>query len=164
MNQVGVHSGERGDFYILSISLPQDLAGKRLDSVFLDFAVDATSLSEEDTIAAEVGVFPLTQNYVAGGQGGDGPGMNAAPVFTTLVPSMRPIPAGDSRRLRMDITDIVRGWIANPATNHGLVIGALTGPEVATVTLNNEIPGGTSPVVITFFYQNRFGNRLSESE
>jgi hypothetical protein len=140
--------------------LPEDVAGKRLDSVFLEFAVDATPLSEEDsvTVTPEVGVFPLTETYQAGGGIG---GRNAEPVFTRLVPSLRPVAGGENRLVKMDVTDTIRGWIANPATNHGLVIGSLTGPEVATVTLKEAIPGGSSPIRITFFYQNRFGDRIS---
>ena len=161
INQVAAHSGERGQFYILEVNLPEDMAGKRLDSVFLEFAVDVTPLSQEDsvTVTPEVGVFPLTQTY----QGGIGrsPGNDTEPEFKTLVPSLRPVAAGETRLVNMDITEIVRTWISNPATNHGLVIGSLTGPAVATVTLKESIPGDSSAVKITFFYQNRFGDRIS---
>jgi hypothetical protein len=61
----------------------------------------------------------------------------------------------------MDITDTVRGWVDSPTTNHGLVIGSLTGPEVADVTMNSAIPGGQGAIRITFFFQNRFGGRVS---
>jgi hypothetical protein len=161
MDQVGVHTGERGAFYVVNVAVPGDIAGKRLDSVFLEFAVDATPLEEDSmTVTPIVGAYPLTSTY----SGGDGQGGNSEPVFNAVVPSSRPVAEGNDRRVMMDITNIVRGWIANPASNHGLVIGSLTGPEVATVALRQSIPGEQVPIRITFFYQNRFGDRISARE
>jgi hypothetical protein len=61
----------------------------------------------------------------------------------------------------VDITGIVNGWIANPSSNHGLVIGALTGPDVGTVSLASAGLGPATAVRVTFFYQNRSGGRVS---
>ena len=47
INQVGVHTGDRGTFYVVNVPIPGDIEGKRLDSVFLEFAVDATPLVED---------------------------------------------------------------------------------------------------------------------
>jgi hypothetical protein len=60
----------------------------------------------------------------------------------------------------MDITDIVKGWLSNPSSNHGLVIGALTGPNVATVSLQSSSFDGAA-FRVTFCYQNRSGERVS---
>jgi hypothetical protein len=68
---------------------------------------------------------------------------------------------GEGRVMRVDITDIVKGWLANPSGNHGLVIGALTGPEVGTVSLESAGLGPAAAVRVTFFYQKRFGDRVS---
>lgn len=161
MNEVRAYSGDRGAFYVISLSIPQDVFGNRLDSVFLEFAVEATPLVEDSvTVTPLVGAYPLLTEY-AGGVVGDGQGRNPEPVFQSIVPSSRPVAAGDNRAVKMDITDVVREWIANPLTNHGLVIGSLIGPEIARVTLKNSIQGGETPIRITFFYQNRFGDRIS---
>lgn len=149
----------------VNVSIPADVAGKRLDSVLLEFAVDATPLSPEDSVVVtpEVGAYPLTAPY-GSGRPGDGPGMNQQPVFEDVVPSSRPVASGDSRLVRMDITDIVRDWMANPGANYGLVIGSLKGPQVASVTLREAISGGEASIRITFFYQNRFGDRISSRQ
>lgn len=164
IGDVGVHSGERGNFYVVNVAIPGDLEGKRLDRVVLEFAVDASPTSLEDSVASPaVGVFPLTQTY-AGESLGDAPGMDASPVTESAVPSVRPLTTGENRLVRMDITAIVRGWLANPSSNHGLVIGSLTGPEVGTIILKDELPGSDSAVKVTFSYQNRFGDPISSSE
>ena len=152
MNDVRAHAGERGTFYVLQVSVPQEVAGNRLDSVVLEFAVDASALSEEDSVVTPVvGVYPVTSEFVA--SRGDGPeGSVDAPEFERVVPSSRPVALGSQRVLRMDITDMVRGWMSAPSSNHGLVIGTLTGPDVGTVTLNETLPGGNAPIRMTFFY------------
>lgn len=164
IGEVDVHSGDRGNFYVVSVSIPADVSGNRLDHVFIEFAVDATPTSLEDSVATpEFGVFPLTQPYAGGGMGG-APGRDALPTIETTVPSVRPVATGENRLVRMDITKIVEGWIANPSSNHGLVIGSLTGPEVGTVTLRSELPGTDGAIRVVFLYQNRFGDRISERE
>jgi hypothetical protein len=163
MGEVGEHAGARGEFYVVNVSIPGDIAGKRLDSVFIEFAVDATFLSLEDSVVSPVvGVYPLRQSFSGGV--GDAPGHGAEPVFESVVPSARPIHLGENRVLRMDVTDIVKGWMDEPTSNHGLVIGALTGPEVGRVTLRDTVPGSDHAVRVTFFYQNRFGDRISSRE
>jgi hypothetical protein len=164
IEEVDAYTGQRGDFYVVGIALPDDMAGKRLDGVFLEFAVDAAPLSLEDSVASPVvGVFPLSEAFVGRGSG-DGPGQDADPVFESTVPSVRPVRVGVNRVLKMDITDIVKGWMNEPESNHGLVIGALTGPEVGIVALKDELPGSESAIRVTFLYQNRFGDRISERQ
>jgi hypothetical protein len=152
MTEVGSHAGERGTFYVLDLTVPEEVAANHLDSVVLEFAVDATVSSEEDSVATPfVGVYPVTSDFVASrGEGAEG--TVEAPEFEAIVPSSRPVAAGEHRVLRMEITGIVREWIASPTTNHGLVIGTLTGPEVGTITLNDALPGGSAAVKVTFLY------------
>ena len=149
MDQIRTRSGARGTFYLVNVLIPRDIVGNRLDMAMIEFAVEATALSESDSVVTPVvGVFPLTREFVDGGQG-----VNAAsPVFKGTVPSARPVALGAKRVLRMDITNIVRGWMNEPSSNHGLVIGSLTGPEVGIVTLKETGPGAETPIRITFFY------------
>lgn len=153
MNGVTANNGERGTFYVLNLSIPEAVDGNQLDTVVLEFAVDASPASEEDSLETPVvGVYPVTSEFVA--SRGDGPiGTVEAPEIEAVVPSSRPVALGEHRVLRMDITDIVRGWINEPASNHGLVIGTLTGPEVGTITLNEALPSANIPIRITFFYR-----------
>jgi hypothetical protein len=162
MQQVSALSGANGPFYIVKVALPEDIVGKRLDSVIMEFAVDAEQLSLEDSVATPmVGVFPLTQAYSAGARAD---GVDTAPTFEGVVPSARPIALGERSVVRMDITDVVKGWLDEPASNLGLVIGALTGPKVSTVTLNPTLPKSDFAIRVTFFYQNRFGDRVPSGQ
>lgn len=88
--------------------------------------------------------------------------MGGNPAYRTNVPSMWPVAAGDSRVVRLDITDIVGGWIADPSSNHGLVVGAITDPEVATVSLNTTSLGPDTAFRIRFLYQNRSGEEATQ--
>jgi hypothetical protein len=71
---------------------------------------------------------------------------------------------GEGQRVVADITEIVRGWIETPSSNHGLVIGSLMGPKIGIVTLKSDGVAAGTTARITFFYQNRFGQRVSTAK
>jgi hypothetical protein len=151
MQSVDARSGERGDYYVVNFDLPSDLAGKRLDSVFLDFVVDVSPTNEAVADATPlVGVFPLTETLT---------GANLK--YESDVSSVRPVSLGESQKVRVDVTDVVKGWLANPSRNHGVVIGSLTGPSVGAVSLSDTALGPSVALRVTFFYQNRSGERVS---
>lgn len=151
MNSIRTHTGERGTFYVLDLSIPSDVEAGGLDRVVLEFAVDASAATHDDSLATPVvGVYAITRDFAA--NRGDGPvGTVEAPEIGAITPSSRPVAIGEHRVLLMDITDIVKGWMRDPSSNHGLAIGTLTGPGVGTVTLNRLLPGGGAPVRATFF-------------
>ena len=127
------------------------MTGKRPDRVFLEFIVDVSASASDEWMPCSVGVFPLTEQFTG-----------ANPSYDTDVPSVRPVPAGEKRRVMADITDVVQTWLASPSTNHGLVIGALTGPKVERLMLND---GALSPGVavrVMFLYQNHLEGHMSE--
>lgn len=150
--QVVTGNSERGNYYVVSVTVPQDVVGKRLDSVFLEFAADISRANEEDSVAvARIGVYPLTQ---AIGE--------SSPRFDSTVSSSLPVAIGASRHIKLDITQTVKAWIETPNGNHGLVIGALTGPAVGLATLKTSGLGPETAVRLTYYYQDRSGERLSE--
>ncbi|HET6349757.1 MAG TPA: hypothetical protein VFH88_11805 [Candidatus Krumholzibacteria bacterium] len=146
MQAVTTHEGARGDSYVVTFDLPADLVGKRLDTVLFDFVVDATPTSEAEAEGSPfVGVYPLTTAATG-----------SSLQYKTDVPSVRPIVMGQGQKVQLDVTDVVKGWIANPSSNHGLVIGTPAGLDVAAVTLKS----GTT-LHVMFYYRNRTGGRLS---
>jgi hypothetical protein len=152
MSAVDARSDERGNYYVASFDVPAEVVGKRLDSVFLDFIVDASPTEAAVAGAAPfVSVCPLKEQFTG-----------SSPKFEAKVSSMRPVPMGENQKVRADVTDIVKAWIANPTGNHGIVIGTLTGPKVGTVALKSEALAAGTALRLTFFYQDRFGGRISE--
>jgi hypothetical protein len=151
MNKVTAKTGEDGNYYVINFDLPVELSGKRLDSAFLEFVVDATPTDAMSGAQAPiVAVFPLTDAFT---------GSNLA--FKRDVPTLQAADIDGDHVLRSDITDIVKGWMASPSSNHGLVIGTLVGPRVGTVTLKESALGAGAALRVTYFYQNRFGERVS---
>jgi hypothetical protein len=150
MRNIATKTDERGTYYLLTVDPPTELAGKRLDNVFVEFVVDVAGSSEGEPMSYEVGVFPLTERYA---------GTNLS--YESGAAFARVASAGENRRIITDITSAVRNWVANPARNYGLVIGALTGPKVESLSLKDSVLAPDVAVRVTFFYQNRFGGRVS---
>lgn len=160
MNALRTVSGERGDFYVASIAVPGDVIGKRLDTVVVEFAVDVTPLSVEDSLVTPlVGVYPLTRELSATGGGGSASVDPSA--YKGNVPSVRPVANGQTRLLRMDITGIVNGWLRDPLTNHGLVIGSITGPVVGSVLLRDDALDPGIALRVTFYFQDPIADGVS---
>lgn len=151
LKDVTVRSNDLGDYYVVRFDLPTEIAGKRLDSVFLDMVVDASPTNQAVEGATPIlSVLPLTEAFAA-----------TKLSYTSNVPSVRPVSMGEGQKVRFDITETVRGWIAHPVTNHGLVIGALSGPPVGTASLKDSALGEGVAMRLTYFYQNRSGERVS---
>lgn len=139
--------------FVLSLDVPSVLDGKRLDSVLLKFYVDAALVSGETVEhAPTIDVRALTAPYSS----------NSAITSSAALGRAHPVPVGDDRKIVVDITDIVKAWIADPSSNHGLVIGSLGGSQAGDFTMRNNMLGASSRVAAaTFFYQNRSGGRIS---
>jgi hypothetical protein len=143
---------EFGTFHVVEFTIPEDLAGKRLDTVMLELYVDVSlmeGVAEETTPVVEI--LPLTEKFA-----GDG-----VPKFTPTSTAVRNVVPGERRKLLLDITEMAKGWIAEPETNHGVIIGTLTGPKDGTITLRDDVLGGGKVAKVTFFYQSRLGGRVS---
>lgn len=144
---------ERGPHYVVSLAIPEDVFGKRLDTVMLEFYVDveADESIEMEGFTPSIEVYPLSEAVQVG----------RSPRFITAHPTSRPVALGNGQRVTVDITDIVKGWIDAPSTNHGLVIGSFSGPKLGGLIVRSDVMEGGNALQATFFYQNRFGQRLS---
>ena len=146
-------SDERGAYYVFELEVPEEVIGKRLDTVLLEFYVDVAADEEiEIDYTPSVEVFPLTASLQVG----------RAPSFSTSHPSTRPILVGEGRRVTVDITDIVKAWIESPPTNHGLIMGSFRGPRPGQLQLRSDVIGGGNVMKATFFFQNRTGQRVTQ--
>ncbi len=143
---------DRGSFHVFTVDIPEDVIGKRLDTVLLEFQIDvAIAEGEVAERVPVVGVYPLTERPPLGG----------APAFASSFATARNVKSQDGQTILVDITDIVRGWIAEPASNHGLVIGSFTGAKLSKLDLESNAIEPGKAARLTYFYQNRFGDRLS---
>ena len=97
-----------------------------------------------------VAVFPLTETFT---------GSNLA--YESAAPTVQTVPVGENRPVKTDITDMVKGWLANPSSNHGVVIGALVGPQAGDMSLKSSALAANTALRLTFFYQNRSRERVS---
>lgn len=144
---------DRGTYYVLNLTVPEEVVGKRLDTVLLEFYVDVQA---DESIRIEyspsIEVFPLSEVAQVG----------RSPQFRTSYPTSQPVALGDGQRVMVDITDVVKGWIAEPSTNHGLVIGSFSGPKAGDLNVRSDVIGSGKALQATFFYQNRFGQRVSQ--
>jgi hypothetical protein len=139
--------------YVLSVSIPDEISGKRLDTALLEFYVDAALLESADIDhSPSIDVRALSAAYSGTGE----------PQFSVESGgASRPVQVGEQRRVVVDITSIVKGWIESPQSNHGLVIGSLRGSKAGDFSVRNDVLGGGNVATVTFFYQNRFGQRIS---
>ena len=83
----------------------------------------------------------------------------AAARFDSTVASVRPVKIGNNRHVKLDMTTTVKGWLANPSTNHGIVIGTLTGPPTGNASLKESGLGSGVTIRVTYFYDNRTGGQ-----
>lgn len=143
---------DRGSVHVFAVEIPEDVVGKRLDTVLLEFQVDV-GLAEDELaeMAPVVGVYPLTEQL----------SLERSPVFTSTFASSRNVRAEDGQTILVDITEIVRGWLDEPSSNHGLVVGSFGGAKLAKLELSTDAIAPGKVARVTFFYQNRFGDRLS---
>ena len=88
--------------FVLNVALPAGIMGKRLDGAFLEFYVDASLLeSAEIEHVPSIDVRALKETYTGSGE----------PTVVSDRGRSRAILVGTGRRVRVDITDIVKGWI-----------------------------------------------------
>lgn len=145
---------DRGSLHVFAIEVPNDVYGKRLDMVVLEFQVDVTlSESEYPDMTPAIAAYPLVERLLPAG----------APVLSKSYASARNVRAGDAQTILVDITDIVRAWIAKPSSNYGLVVGSFTGPKLGKLDLKRDAVGSGKVARLTFFYQNRFGEPVSSN-
>lgn len=130
--------------YVLKMSLPEILHNKRIDNALLEFYVDVSS---KDEVLREyspmIEVYPLNEEF------------NEArnPSFT-LSRAVRNVTCGEDRRVILDITEMIQRWISNPNSNHGLIIGALTGQKSGKFGLRNNALGENVSAIVKVFYRN----------
>lgn len=134
-----------GDYYVVRFEVPDRVKSSGLDHAYLELYLDVGAREidgyVEDTPLLEV--YALKTDF--------GGTLTPEQFEAQSVPTVRNILLGENRRVVIDITEIVRAYIADPDKNHGLIVGSLTGARVGLFSITpDEFPDGAL-ARITFF-------------
>ena len=131
-----------GSYYVAKIDLPLEIVGKELLGGILEVAVDvgARNVGDYTNEAPMLEVYALTGDL----------GETLDPSkFKTPSPARRNVVAGSNRNVRINITEIVKDFIRNPSSNHGIVFGSLTNTRDGYFDLKAS---GGALATITYLY------------
>ena len=131
-----------GDYYLVSVEIPEGLRGKRLVGAYLEVAVDVSARTVSDfTInAPTLEVHMLSEQLT-----GEANDSKVIPHSTMR----RAVEVGENRSVRIDVTEAIKRFIDSPSDNHGLVIGSLRGRRDGLFELKNS---GGALARITYLY------------
>jgi hypothetical protein len=151
-NDVATHAsldGSLGAYYTVVFNVPAAPEGARLDHAVLELYLDVSSKArdgyENDTPVLEV--YALTGDF----DGALDPGH-----FDLTTRVTRPLLVGEDKHIVVDVTPIIRSFLAAPSTNHGLVIGSLNGMREGDFTLKSgRLPESGLMRLRVYFEPNR---------
>ncbi|NIO28946.1 MAG: hypothetical protein GTO29_10405 [Candidatus Latescibacteria bacterium] len=110
-----------GDYYVLDFQAPQNITANELEFAFLELIVDASAIEKNGYLNGT----PLLEVYALKSEfAGE---LDPDQFELQAMPMVRNVVLGEDRRVVIDITEVVRSYIVNPAKNHGLIFGSLTG-------------------------------------
>lgn len=147
-NDVVTHTTEDeafGAYYTVEFEVPSLPEGTWLDHAVLELYVDVGSKARDEYVndTPVLEVFALTSDF----DGDFNPAEWDAETRVT-----RPLLLGEEKHVVMDITPIIRSFLATPSQNHGLVIGSLTGMREGDFTvLTGVFPEGEVMRVMLFY-------------
>jgi hypothetical protein len=122
-------------YYTISYSLPAGLNAASIDRAVLEIVVDVSAKRRGEYIneAPVLGVYALTQPFT---------GVVDGEILDHTTRAVRPVAAGQARRVKLDVTRIVRSH-AGGASNYGLVVGSVTGMREGEFAIcSNAFPEG----------------------
>jgi hypothetical protein len=138
-----------GDGYLLRFELPEVLDGAEVEFAVVEFRADVEADGQAEGLTVEAFLAADEWDSERGDAGGSS--RNAALVDRSYH-AMWAAETGSSSLVRLDVTDMVRRWHAEPSANHGLVVTTSVG-ESGTITPELEAEGERgSTVTLTVWY------------
>jgi hypothetical protein len=132
-----------GKYYTLNFQLPEIESAMTLETAHMEFYVDAASFArgdfrwvDEDSVE-HVGYAtkaPLIEIYELRSSI-EGSVKDEQLEKTTM--ACVPVAVGSNRRVLVDISPIVRSFMANPSENRGIVVGSFAGEQDGDFTLKD---------------------------
>ena len=135
---VAVHSAAdttQAPYYTVSYVLPAGLDPTRVQRAILELVVDVHAKPRGEYVneAPVLEVYALTQAFA---------GTVDIEALDRSTRAVRPVAVGQSRRVKIDVTRIVRAH-AGGESNYGLVLGSVTGMREGVFTIRtNTFPNG----------------------
>ena len=125
-----------GRYYTVALPLPSGVASSSVERAVLEVYLDVDAKPREGLArdVAMLEVFGLTEAFGVSLDTGRLDGATGV---------ARPVALGGGRRVRVDVTRIVRAYLDGSRTNHGLVVGSLTGMREGDFrVVAGRLPGG----------------------
>jgi hypothetical protein len=134
-----------GKIYTVAIDVPNAVKNTELLKAFLEIKADVSSVSVGDYVndTPVVEVYSLTDDF---------DGVFNSEILRIQSPVRRNVRVGQDRTIRIDITSIAKEFIADPSTNHGLIVGSLTGSRDGVFNVKSS---SGIYARITYYYDNR---------
>ncbi len=138
----------RGDFYTLQIQVPSEVVGKKLYGAILELTLDATGAARDLTSVKVpiLEVYALDASFTGS--------LRAADVIAETG-TIRNVAPGENRRVRIDITEIIKAYLEQPTKNHGLIIGGLAPYREGVVLVKQNAYKSGNVAKIDFHYDSR---------
>jgi len=135
-----------GDFFSLSVTPPSVLIAASIHRAYLEIRVDVTAVSIDGHAnrAPMIYLFPLKSTFSGT--------LDANQFDTVRAPFARNVAVGENRRVVFDVTELVKHWAANPAENHGVLIGGLDGHRDGVYSIKSGIFGASSVAKVTILH------------
>ncbi len=133
-----------GDYYVLQFEVPDEIKGQPVRWAFLELFCDvsAKEMSGYLNEAPLIEVYALSSTFSGT--------LDPSQFEPQTLPLVRNVAAGLNRRVVIDITEIVKSYIKNPAKNHGLIIGSLKGRRDGLFSVKSNSLGSGAVAKITF--------------
>jgi hypothetical protein len=134
-----------GDFYLVRLEIPRILEGKEFLGAFLEITADvnAKTIDGYTNETPMLEIFALTEDYA---------NELDPSKFRMHSPMHRNIRLGNNRNIKIDIKEIIKEFMRDPDSNHGLVIGSLTN---ARDGLFDVISSNGQLGAITYYYMEK---------
>lgn len=138
---LAVRTSDERPYYIVEFDLPEIVQTVR--HAWLDLRVDVSSIE----VAGFADPAPVFEVYaLTRALSGE---LDVSMFGTTRVPMSRPVAAGTDRLVRIEITEFVQKIRTDPMTNHGIVLGELTGDRRGNFIIKPDGLGPGTPVQLT---------------
>jgi len=144
VKEVQPADSELGTYYVFPVRIPPAPEGARLMGAYLEFYVDASSRLSSDLSGnmATLEVFALKER------------LTGEVDETKIRPGSmkRTVTVGQDRRVRLDVGEFVREVLKAPTTNHGLVVGSITGERTGRFVLKADRVSSGVAARVTLHY------------